>query len=86
MDLKQSWRSLRADCYTVGGLCRSTYITLIWRATTNGQISLGEEKRPLELCLASWPQGPAWGDIEVPLEVTLVASGQEVTMSVREHH
>ena len=37
----ESWGSLRAGCYTVGGL-RSTYMTLIWRATANGWISLRE--------------------------------------------
>lgn len=39
----------------------------------------GREKRPRELCWASWLQGPAWGVIEMPLEVTPVASGQEVS-------
>lgn len=40
-------------------------------------------RRTLELCLASWPYGPAWGDIEMPLEVTQVASGQEVTVATQ---
>lgn len=43
----------------------------------------GREKKPQKLSPASWPLTPAWGDIEMPLEVTPVASGQEVTVATK---
>lgn len=66
----RSWRSLRASWYTAEGLYGGTYITLMWGATVNWIDFPEGGRKDLELCPTSWPQGPAWGDIEMPLEVT----------------